>query len=114
MPKTSQMTNIVLISLRHIAASFLGGCAPPLNTLHVSPLLFLQAFGALKMEDAEHAFERRTSQDAQEFLMRLLDHLRTEGINKVGRSPDEKTIMETLLEGEYVASVSTARNVIDD
>lgn len=81
----------------------------------VSPYLFLQAFGALEKVDATQAFDGETSQDAWNFLMRLLDRLRSEEINEVGRSPDEKTTVEKLLEGESTASVSTSSWIdIDD
>lgn len=76
----------------------------------VSPYLFLQAFGALEKGDLAEAFDGETSQDSWDFLMRLLDHLRSEEINEVGRSPDEETTVEKILEGESVASVSILMN----
>lgn len=78
------------------------------NQPPVSPYLFLQAFGALEKGDATEAFDGETSQDAWDFLMRLLGHLQTEEINEVGRSLDEKTTVEKLFEGESLASVSTS------
>lgn len=76
----------------------------------VSPYLFLQAFGALEKGDFLGAFDGETPQESWDFLMRLLDHLRSEEINEVGRSSDEETTVEKILEGESVTSVSILMN----
>ena len=70
----------------------------------VSPKMFCQAFGALEKDWNGLALDGMTSQDASDFLLRLLHRVEAEETNQ-GKCKDQ-SVVQKLFGGQTKSSVS--------
>lgn len=78
---------------------------------NVSPILFSQAFGTLEQDLDGAPLDGVTSQDAWDFLMRLLRRLQAEEVKK-RTSTAEDAIVQKIFGGESKSSVRFTKSLI--